>query len=71
MNEPQDTAEQAEALLDVPRLSEALDEQHFRDCLDRLPFPIAFSTVLGPERISYVNPAFERVTGVSASELVG
>jgi two-component sensor histidine kinase len=66
-----DHAEQAEALLDTPDLAGVLDGHEFKQFLDHVPFAIAVSQLRPTERITYANPEFQRLTGVSEAELAG
>jgi two-component sensor histidine kinase len=71
MSEFEAQADQAEALLDTPDLAEVLDGKQFKQFLDRVPVAIAVSHLRPTERISYANPEFERLTGVSEATLKG
>jgi PAS domain S-box-containing protein len=71
MSEEDEQAEQVETLLATPDLASALDNEAFRRFLDQVPIAIVVSQMAGPERIVYANPAFEKLTGQSASEVVG
>lgn len=64
-------AEQAGALLDTPDLAGVLDGQEFKQFLDHVPFAIAVSHLGPSERITYVNPEFQRLTGVGEADLTG
>lgn len=64
--------EQIDALLASPEFAEAVQSEHFREFLDRLPVGIAVAKpVRGEERIVYANDAFENVTGLSAEAIKG
>jgi two-component sensor histidine kinase len=71
MSQSEKQASQAEALLDTPDLADVLDGKQFKQLLDRVPLAIAVSHLRPTERISYANPEFERVTGVSEATLKG
>src|SRR3954452_19915868 len=71
MNNSDNQAEQAEALLDTPDLAEVLDGEQFKQFLDHVPIAIAVSCLKPTERISYVNPEFERLTGVAEARVEG
>ena len=64
-------AEQVEELLDTPHLADALESQQFRHFLDQVPIAIAVSDLRGRERIVYVNPEFEKISGKAAAALEG
>jgi PAS domain S-box-containing protein len=64
-------SEQVESLLATPNLSDALESEQFRRFLDQVPIAVVLSEMRLPELIVYANPEFEKVSGQSASELVG
>lgn len=62
---------QIEALVATPDLADALESEQFRRFLDQVPIAIIVSQMGAKERIVYVNPEFERVSGLSAEDLEG
>jgi two-component sensor histidine kinase/PAS domain-containing protein len=62
---------QIEALVATPDLADALESEQFRRFLDQVPIAIIVSQMGAKERIVYVNPEFERVSGQSAASLEG
>jgi len=62
---------QIEALVATPDLADALESEQFRRFLDQVPIAIIVSQMGAKERIVYVNPEFERVSGQIAAELEG
>lgn len=62
---------QIEALVATPDLADALESEQFRRFLDQVPIAIIVSQMDVKERIVYVNPEFERVTGQVAATLEG
>jgi PAS domain S-box-containing protein len=64
-------AKQVEQLLDTPRLADALESDRFRQFLDHVPFAVAVSELHPSEAIIYANLEFERLTGLSASDIQG
>jgi two-component sensor histidine kinase len=61
--------ENVERLVESPGLAGALESEKFKKFLDHVPIAIAVSELQDPEVIIYVNPEFERVSGLGASEL--
>jgi two-component sensor histidine kinase len=61
--------ENVERLVESPGLAGALETDRFKRFLDHVPIAIAVSELLDPEVIIYVNPEFERVSGLSVSDL--
>ena len=64
-------AEQVEALLATKDLADALESEPFRRFLDQVPIAIIISRMLDPERIVYANPEFEKLSGQTASQILG
>jgi PAS domain S-box-containing protein len=62
---------QIEALVATPDLADALESEQFRRFLDQVPLAIIVSRMDAKERIVYVNPEFERVSGLIAVNLEG
>jgi len=62
---------QIEALVATPDLADALESEQFRRFLDQVPIAIIVSQMEASERIVYVNPEFERVSGLVAADLEG
>jgi PAS domain S-box-containing protein len=62
---------QIEALVATPDLANALESEQFRRFLDQVPIAIIVSQMGEKERIVYVNPEFERVSGRIAASLEG
>jgi PAS domain S-box-containing protein len=60
-----------EALVATPDLADALESEQFRRFLDQVPLAIIVSQMGAKERIVYVNPEFERVSGQRAASLEG
>jgi PAS domain S-box-containing protein len=60
-----------EALVATPDLADALESEQFRRFLDQVPIAIIVSQMGAQERIVYVNPEFERVSGMIAAGLEG
>jgi PAS domain S-box-containing protein len=71
MSEDGEKAEQVENLLATPDLAGALESEAFRRFLDQIPIAIVIAEMSNPERIVYVNPAFETLAGQAAAEVVG
>jgi PAS domain S-box-containing protein len=71
MSEEGGKVEQVETLLATPDLAGALDSDAFRRFLDQVPIAIVIAQTVEPERIVYVNPEFEKLTGQAASDVVG
>lgn len=65
---PSGTVEQ---LLDTPNLADALESDHFKQFLDRVPIAIAVSELGPAERLVYTNIEFEKLTGRAASQSEG
>jgi PAS domain S-box-containing protein len=66
-----DDASQLDQLLDTPDLAGALESDRFKQFLDHLPIAIAVSELSQHERITYVNLAFEALTGQSVAQVEG
>src|ERR1700761_2891246 len=62
---------QVEALVATPDLADALESEQFRRFLDQVPIAIIVSQMGAKERIVYINPEFERVSGQIAAGLEG
>ena len=60
---------QIEALVATPDLADALESEQFRRFLDQVPIAIIVSQMGANERIVYINPEFERVSGRTAAIL--
>jgi two-component sensor histidine kinase len=60
-----------EDLLDTPNLADALESDHFKQFLDRVPVAIAVSELKPSERLVYANLEFETLTGRDAASLGG
>jgi len=71
MAESEDVPDLAEQILETPGLAEALESERFKQFLDHVPVAIAVSELHPSELITYANLEFERITGVSASEIEG
>ena len=63
--------EGVETLLATPDLAGALESEQFRRFLDQVPIAIAVSKLSVRERIVYVSPEFEKVSGQLADGIVG
>lgn len=63
--------ERPENLDDAPQLADALESNRFKQFLDHLPFAVVVSELDPTERITYANPEFERLTGMSPSAIEG
>jgi two-component sensor histidine kinase len=63
--------QQVEQLLTHPELAAALQNKHFRRFLDGIPFAIAISRLNPVEKIIYINPRFEKLTGEDRSAIEG
>ena len=69
MTSDEANAGQVSELLATPDLAGALESQRFRHFLDQIPVAIAVAEVKKSERIVYVNPDFEKLCGLSASDV--
>ncbi len=58
-------------LLQTPDLATALESDHFKQFLDKVPVAIAVSELDPSERIVYANVEFERLTHQASSKLLG
>jgi len=58
-------------LITTPDLADALESEQFRRFLDQVPLAIIVSRMGAKERIVYVNPEFENISGLSAASLEG
>jgi two-component sensor histidine kinase len=67
----QETPGTVDQVLDMPDLAIALDSEHFKEFLDRLPVAIAVSRLTPVERVVYANMAFERLSGIGAASMLG
>jgi two-component sensor histidine kinase len=63
--------QQVEELLGRPELAAALQNRQFRRFLDGIPFAIAISRLTPVEKIVYVNPYLEKLTGEKRSTIEG
>jgi two-component sensor histidine kinase len=61
---------QVEQILETPGLADALESDRFKQFLDHVPIAIAVSQNGPKERVIYVNLEFERVSGLSAANVV-
>ena len=71
MSSNDEKAGQVEELLATPDLAGALESEPFRRFLDQIPIAIAVADLKGGERIAYVNPEFEKLSGQTAVGLEG
>ena len=71
MSEERPKSEQVDALFNAPELAEALDSNMFRRFLDQIPIAIVVAALKPAERIAYVNPEFERISGVATEAIAG
>lgn len=71
MTEDDANAGRVEALLATPDLADALESEQFRRFLDKVPLAILVSELKATERIVYANPEFEKLSGQTASDLMG
>jgi PAS domain S-box-containing protein len=67
----EEKAEQIETLLATPDLADALESEQFKRFLDQVPIAIVISDMKGRERIVYANLEFEKLSGLTAAEVVG
>lgn len=58
-------------LLDTPDLAAALESDRFKRFLDNIPIAIAVSELKPSEHIIYVNVEFERLSGLTATDVQG
>lgn len=58
-----------EEVADSASLANALESDNFRKFLDHIPFAVAVSELEPAERITYANPEFERLSGMTAADL--
>jgi two-component sensor histidine kinase len=66
------TSEDApEQLIQTPHLADALESDRFRRFLDHVPFGVAVAELHPTERIIYLNPEFERLTGLLSTDCEG
>jgi PAS domain S-box-containing protein len=70
MNDESEKAEQVESLLATPDLAGALESEQFRRFLDQVPIAIVVSEIKAGERIVYANPEFDKLSGLTADNLV-
>src|SRR5215216_2526061 len=63
--------QQVEELLTHPELAAALEDKQFRRFLNSIPIAIAISRLNPVEKIIYVNPRFEKLTGEKRSAVEG
>jgi PAS domain S-box-containing protein len=66
-----EAAQSVEELLEASDLADALKDDRFKQLLDKMPIAILVATMKGRERIIYVNPAFERLTGQTKAGVEG
>jgi two-component sensor histidine kinase len=66
-----DDADRIEALLDTGDLSEALENDRFKQFLDHAPVAVAVSELHPSEIVTYANLEFERLTGQPVAEIEG
>ena len=68
-------SEHIEGMLDDPVMAEAVKSEHLRQLMDGIPIAIAISEMGGadgrPERLTYVNHEFTRLTGAPVAEVEG
>jgi PAS domain S-box-containing protein len=64
-------ADQVDELLASPDLAGALESEQFRRFLDQIPVAIIVAEMKAQERIVYVNPEFEKLSGQVAANLEG
>ncbi|TDW20210.1 two-component sensor histidine kinase [Rhizobium azibense] len=69
MNDYSDRSGIVEQVLDLPNLADTLEAEQFRLFLDHLPFGVAVSSLHPDEVILYVNAEFERLTGLTSSDV--
>jgi PAS domain S-box-containing protein len=66
-----EAVKQVDEMLATTDMAHALESEHFRRFLDNIPIAIAVSQLKQRERIVYANPEFERLTGISPSDIEG
>ena len=71
MAQREDAAAQVEALVALPGMAGALDNDQFRRFLDQVPLAIVVAELADEERITYANPEFARVTGHEPEAIIG
>jgi PAS domain S-box-containing protein len=71
MPEDEKKSDQIDALIATPDLADALESEQFRRFLDQIPIAIVVSEMKTDERIVYANPEFEKLSGQSATDIVG
>jgi PAS domain S-box-containing protein len=74
--DPHDLASEAAAqindLFDAVDVTKAINNEEFRQLLDRIPIPIIISKLVrGDHRVCYANEAFEEVIGLKLPEFAG
>lgn len=69
MTSDSEKAEAVEQLLETPDLATALESEQFKKFLDQVPIAIAVSDLNAKERVVYVNPEFEKLSGLKATSL--
>lgn len=69
MTSDSEKTEAVEQLLDTPDLATALQSEQFKKFLDQVPIAIAVSDLNAKERVVYVNPEFEKLSGLKAASL--
>lgn len=62
-------AREVEQLLAAPELANALESDRFKQFLDHVPLAIAVAELKPPEKITYCNFEFERLTGQAAADI--
>ena len=63
--------EHVEQLLATANLADALESDRFKQFLDHVPVAVAVSELHPSEAVTYANIEFERLTGVTAADMVG
>ncbi|WP_329662454.1 sensor histidine kinase [Geminicoccus sp.] len=66
-----DKTGQVDHLLSTPNLAGALESEQFRRFLDQIPIAIIVAELKDEERIVYVNPEWEELSGQAVTELEG
>jgi PAS domain S-box-containing protein len=67
----EDKTGNVEALLATPDLASALESEQFKHFLDQIPIAIIVAEINPAERIAYVNPEFEKLSGMGAAAVEG
>jgi PAS domain S-box-containing protein len=71
LTDAKDKADQVEELVATADLAGALESEQFRRFLDQIPIAIIVAQMKSEERIVYVNPEFEKLSGQSGGALEG